>query len=79
MLATIEFNKDKLKNASQKLYKICLEKGKATPEYSIHSKITNQGNMYEAQCVALGLVGIGIRIAYCFIILHPSYYGNIKR
>ncbi|XP_020290605.1 uncharacterized protein LOC109858101 isoform X2 [Pseudomyrmex gracilis] len=59
MLEITEFNKDKLKNASQKLYKICLEKGVVTPEYSIHNKITNQGNVYEAQCKALGLVGIG--------------------
>lgn len=79
MLEITEFNKDKLKNASQKLYKICLEKGEATPEYSIHNKITNQGNVYEAQCKALGLVGIGTNFAHFLVISSFILYVSIKR
>lgn len=60
MLEIIALHQGKLKSASQKLYKFCLEKEETTPEYSIRNLKTTQGFMYEAQCVALGRVGIGI-------------------
>ncbi|XP_067211125.1 uncharacterized protein [Linepithema humile] len=59
MLEIMAFNKGELKNASQKLYKFCLEKGESIPEYCIRNLRTNQGFMYTAQCVALGHVGVG--------------------
>ncbi|XP_071627706.1 uncharacterized protein [Temnothorax longispinosus] len=59
MLDITAFNKDELKNALQKLYKSCLEKGESIPKYTIRKTKTNQGFMYTAQCVALGRVGIG--------------------
>ncbi|XP_072752787.1 uncharacterized protein [Anoplolepis gracilipes] len=59
MLEIIVFHQGELKNASQKLYKFCLEKGEPTPEYSIRKLRTTKGFMYEAECVALGRVGIG--------------------
>ncbi|KAM0732948.1 hypothetical protein ACS0PU_001109 [Formica fusca] len=59
MLEIIALHQGKLKSASQKLYKFCLEKEETTPEYSIRNLKTTQGFMYEAQCVALGRVGIG--------------------
>ncbi|XP_011057900.1 PREDICTED: uncharacterized protein LOC105148094 [Acromyrmex echinatior] len=49
----------KLKNASQKLYKFCLEKGESIPKYTIGNSTTHQGFTYTAQCVALGHVGVG--------------------
>lgn len=64
MLEIIAFNEDKLKNASQKLYKFCLEKGESIPEYTIRKSRTNQGLMYRAQCVALGHVGIGTSFSH---------------
>ncbi|KYQ54861.1 hypothetical protein ALC60_06202 [Trachymyrmex zeteki] len=48
-----------LKNASQKLYKFCLEKGESIPKYTIGNSTTHQGFTYTAQCVALGHVGVG--------------------
>lgn len=60
MLEIIALHQGELKNASQKLYKHCLEKGKPTPEYSFRKLRTTQGFMYAAECVALGHVGIGI-------------------
>lgn len=60
MLEIIAFHQGELKNALQKLYKFCLEKGELTPEYSIRNLRTNQGFMYAAQCTALGHVGIGM-------------------
>ncbi|EZA49051.1 hypothetical protein X777_12654 [Ooceraea biroi] len=59
MLEIIAFNKDELKNASQKLYKFCLERGVPTPEYSIRNIKTTQGFMYVAECAALAHVGVG--------------------
>ncbi|XP_070170042.1 uncharacterized protein [Polyergus mexicanus] len=59
MLEIMAHHRGKLKSASQKLYKFCLEKEEITPEYSIRNLKTTQGFMYEAQCVALGRVGIG--------------------
>ncbi|XP_011701129.1 PREDICTED: uncharacterized protein LOC105457897 isoform X2 [Wasmannia auropunctata] len=59
MLEITAINKNELKNASQKLYKFCLEKGKSIPEYTIRHSRTNQGFMYTAQCVALGHVEVG--------------------
>lgn len=66
------FNKDKLKNTSQKLYKFCLEKGESTPEYSIRNLRTNQGFMYTAHCVALGHVEVGMLFPQ-----HPFSYSII--
>lgn len=60
MLEIIAFNKSELKNASQKLYKFCLEKGESIPEYTTRKSKTNQGFMYTAQCVALGHVEVGM-------------------
>ncbi|KYN26763.1 hypothetical protein ALC57_03804 [Trachymyrmex cornetzi] len=51
--------KGELKNASQKLYKFCLEKGESIPKYTIGNSTTHQGFTYTAQCVALGHVGVG--------------------
>ncbi|KYN30970.1 hypothetical protein ALC56_14782 [Trachymyrmex septentrionalis] len=48
-----------LKNASQKIYKFCLEKGESIPTYTIGNSTTHRGFTYTAQCVALGHVGIG--------------------
>ncbi|CAL1688174.1 unnamed protein product [Lasius platythorax] len=59
MLEITTFHQGELKNASQKLFKFCLEKGESTPEYSIYNLRTYQGFMYEAQCIALGHIGIG--------------------
>ncbi|XP_019700850.2 uncharacterized protein LOC105191635 [Harpegnathos saltator] len=59
MLEIIAFNQDKLKNAWQKVFKFCLERGKPAPEYTICNSTTNQGFVYTAQCMALGYVGIG--------------------
>lgn len=59
MLETIAFNRGELRNASQKLYKFCLERGMPVPEYSIRNVKTNQGFMYAAQCAALDHVGVG--------------------
>ncbi|EFN62617.1 SUMO-conjugating enzyme UBC9 [Camponotus floridanus] len=59
MLEIIALHQGELKNASQKLYKFCLEKGEPTPEYSIRNLRTTQGFMYAAQCIALGRIGIG--------------------
>lgn len=67
MLEIIAFNEDKLKNASQKLYKFCLEKGESIPEYTIRNLTTNQGFVYTAQCEALGHVGFGT--LFTFILL----------
>ncbi|XP_039307498.1 uncharacterized protein LOC105199918 [Solenopsis invicta] len=63
MLEIIEVNKNELKNASQKLYTFCLEKGKPVPTYKVKQKSTPQGFTYTATCVALGLneVGQGVR------------------
>ncbi|XP_011874961.1 PREDICTED: uncharacterized protein LOC105565951 isoform X2 [Vollenhovia emeryi] len=58
MLQITAFNKDGL-NASQKLYKLCLEKGEPFPEYTIRNPRTHQGFMYSAECLALGRVGVG--------------------
>ncbi|XP_032678319.1 uncharacterized protein LOC116847431 [Odontomachus brunneus] len=59
MLEIIAFNQGELKNASQKIYKFCLERGKPAPEYSIRNSRTNQGFVYMAQCAALGYIGVG--------------------
>ncbi|KYN07632.1 hypothetical protein ALC62_01452 [Cyphomyrmex costatus] len=48
-----------LKNASQKLYKLCLEKGESIPEYTTDNLMTHQGIMHTAHCAALGHVGVG--------------------
>jgi len=68
MLEITALNKGELKNASQKLYKFCLEKGESIPEYTIRNSKTNQGFMYTAQCVALGHVGVGTLFPYFVII-----------
>ncbi|XP_014468042.1 PREDICTED: uncharacterized protein LOC106741004 [Dinoponera quadriceps] len=59
MLEIMAFNRSNLKNASQKIYKFCLERGEPVPEYSIRNSRTNQGFVYMAECVALGYVGVG--------------------
>lgn len=64
MLEIIALHQGELKNASQKLYKFCLEKGEPTPEYSIRNLRTTQGFMYAAQCIALGHIGIGIYMLF---------------
>ncbi|XP_018060146.1 PREDICTED: uncharacterized protein LOC108694966 [Atta colombica] len=58
MLEIIEL-KGELKNASQKLYKFCLEKGESIPKYTIGNTTTHQGFTYTAQCAALDHVGVG--------------------
>lgn len=68
MLEITAFNKGELKNASQKLYKFCLEKGESIPEYTVRNSRTNQGFMYAAQCVALGHVEIGTLFRHFTII-----------
>ncbi|XP_028048441.2 uncharacterized protein LOC105838570 [Monomorium pharaonis] len=64
MLEIIEFNRDELKNASQKLYKFCLEKGESIPKYTIRHSRTNRGLVHTAHCEALGHneVGQGVRL-----------------
>ncbi|XP_025073277.1 uncharacterized protein LOC105423928 [Pogonomyrmex barbatus] len=64
MLEIIAFNKGDLKNASQKLYKLCLEKEEPIPEYAIRNLRTNQGFMYIARCKALGHVGKGTLLSH---------------
>ncbi|XP_070513822.1 uncharacterized protein [Cardiocondyla obscurior] len=59
MLEIMAFNEDELKNASQKVYKLCLVEEESIPEYTVRTSKTNQGFMYEAECVALGYVGTG--------------------
>lgn len=72
MLETIAFNRGELRNASQKLYKFCLERGMPVPEYSIRNVKTNQGFMYAAQCAALDHVGVGTLSPHR--LLSSSYY-----
>ncbi|KAH0955901.1 hypothetical protein HN011_007057 [Eciton burchellii] len=51
--------KDDLKNASHRLYKLCLETGQPFPEYTVRNMKTNRGFMYAAQCSSFDLIGIG--------------------
>ena len=57
-----------LKNASQKIYKFCLEKGESIPTYTIGNSTTHRGFTYTAQCVALGHVGIGMLFSHLLYI-----------
>jgi len=63
MLEIIEL-KGELKNASQKLYKFCLEKGESIPKYTIGNTTTHQGFTYTAQCAALDHVGVGMLFSH---------------
>lgn len=81
MLEITALNKGELKNASQKLYKFCLEKGESIPEYTIRNSKTNQGFMYTAQCVALGHVGVGTLFPHFVIsmnVKNTNKYKNIS-
>lgn len=59
----IAFNRGQLKDASQKIYKFCLEKGEPAPEYSVQKGKTNQGFVYKAKCAALGYIGVGMSLS----------------